>query len=471
LNILSIKIDGIVQMSANYIERLEKVKQILRAKLNEILGNDRDEDAARFFNTSVSTFRRWKNGSQKPDTETLLLMAEKLGVSLDWFLLGKGNTSLDKENCLPLVARNKQGRYTGDILGKAVKGLQRLFGIDDAEIVKRSGLSDDEFTVLLDSAAKPDFEQMEALYLGLGVNPASFFEDDEYWAIIPNNQLLRAFAAVGHAWKMPTADMICDVFSTTDEEAEAFFAEWRESLSRGEDRVLKEAWFEVLKRDYEVIPEWILAPNAAPIAQKRLKQQAKESPSEREAAMERENAHLQELLASKEETIASQKETMAMQKQMLRQVYALPPWRGRDRAVFRPAACDGFPCPLWNEIERTGALAAPLPERKQDAFWNDLLPAWFAPLTLAPEEYEFSVTKAMVAVHLPGKSKLRICAVRYAIYGDRIEVTSMDIPEQGNVMLSSSIDEEGNLIEAVRTKTLPQRALEMLKKRLDKLLA
>jgi hypothetical protein len=210
------------------------------------------------------------------------------------------------------VARNKQGRHTGDILGKAVKGLQRLFGIDEDEVVKRSGISDDEFTVLLNSAAKPDFEQMESLYVNLGVNPASFFEDDEYWAIVPNNQLLRALAAVGHAWKTPTADLVCDVFSTTDEEAEIFFAEWREALSRGEDRVLKEGWFEVLERDYAMASDWILAPNRHAIGRKRLKrQQAKELPSESEASLEREAALLRERLAALESKMALMENLLA----------------------------------------------------------------------------------------------------------------------------------------------------------------
>jgi hypothetical protein len=126
---------------------------------------------------------------------------------------------------------------------------------------------------------------------------------------------------------------------------------------------------------------------------------------------------------------------------------------------------------LWNEIERIGNNASLPSEQKSDpeASWKDLLSAWLAPLALDPEQYEFSLTKAMVAVHLPGNLKSRICAIRFSRYGDRFEATSMDVPGRGNVPLSGAIDREGNVVDAVRTKTLPQNALEMLRERLGEL--
>jgi transcriptional regulator with XRE-family HTH domain len=300
------------KMSRPYSQRLEKIKQILRVKLTETIGNDRDEDAAAYLGTSVSTFRRWKNGSQMPDTETLIRIAEKTGISLDWFLLGKGNTTIDVEAGPPLVAKNNQGRYTGDILAKALNILKQLFSIDDEEIKKRSGLTHNELKNLLDSAEKPDFEQMEALYRNLGINPMCFFNDDEYWMIIPKNQLLLALAAVGYAGKIPTAHLISDIFSVPDEDAEAFLIEWREFIIRNQDRVLKDSWLAILEQDYSIAPEWILGATGA-IAKRKIKQpnstihtqnDGNIAQNERTTALKEKNALLNELLNEKNKRLA-----------------------------------------------------------------------------------------------------------------------------------------------------------------------
>ncbi|MDR3362901.1 MAG: BRCT domain-containing protein [Desulfovibrio sp.] len=128
---------------------------------------------------------------------------------------------------------------------------------------------------------------------------------------------------------------------------------------------------------------------------------------------------------------------------------------------------------LWNEIERLGSAAIPLPEQREDpgAYWRDLLSVWFAPLALAPEQYEVTVTKAMVAAHLPGKPKSRICAIRYGGgYDSNFIATSIDVPGQGTTKIDgSAMDRNGDVIDSVRTRNLPAETLEMLQSRLNAL--
>jgi hypothetical protein len=131
---------------------------------------------------------------------------------------------------------------------------------------------------------------------------------------------------------------------------------------------------------------------------------------------------------------------------------------------------------LWSEIERLGPAAALPPEQIPDPRvpWEEWLSAWLSPLALAPEQYEFSVTKAMVAIHLPGNPKSRICAIRFSQHmfpdGMRIVPTSIDVPEQGSTLIDGSgVDRDWNVIDPVNTGSLPAETLEKLKARLEKI--
>jgi transcriptional regulator with XRE-family HTH domain len=236
-------------------------------KLIEVLGNDRDEDAAAFLHTSVSTFRRWKNASQMPDTETLMLIADKLGISLDWLLLGKGTAGLHGEISPPLAVRNKEGRYTGDLLNEALEILK----LDTVRAARKTGIDAEEMYALLESKIKPDFDQLESLYLNLGINPVCFFGVMPYWCVVPRDQLLLALAAVGYIGREPTNALLEDVFSVPAEEAQSFLLEWQEARKHGRNHVLPEAWLDALSNNYEMEPGWLLNGNG-PIAKRSTRQ-------------------------------------------------------------------------------------------------------------------------------------------------------------------------------------------------------
>ncbi|MDR2820416.1 MAG: helix-turn-helix domain-containing protein [Desulfovibrio sp.] len=74
----------------DYIYRFGIIKEKIRKKLADEGKRDTDEAVAEFLQTSKATYRRWKPGQQFPDTQSLILMADKLGISLDWLLMGKG---------------------------------------------------------------------------------------------------------------------------------------------------------------------------------------------------------------------------------------------------------------------------------------------------------------------------------------------------------------------------------------------
>ena len=61
---------------------------------------DTDVNAAAFLNTSVSTYRRWKGQKQTPQVEVFVTMSTKLGISLDWLLLGVGEPDLRCDDLL-----------------------------------------------------------------------------------------------------------------------------------------------------------------------------------------------------------------------------------------------------------------------------------------------------------------------------------------------------------------------------------
>lgn len=115
------------------------------------------------------------------------------------------------------------------------------------------------------------------------------------------------------------------------------------------------------------------------------------------------------------------------------------------------------------------------PTTKQDssAFWRVTLAAWLTPLA---QNYEFNLTKSMVAVHLPGDKGTRICTFRFGYYmfpdSERIVPTSIDIPDLcGFKIDGSQIDNDGNVIDPMHTGKLPDEILEKLKERIGKISA
>lgn len=85
----------------------------------------------------------------------------------------------------------------------------------------------------------------------------------------------------------------------------------------------------------------------------------------------------------------------------------------------------GFPIRIIGEDHFVHALLA-----AQNAFWrqqtqktssfpwDEILAALLAPLREDGVMYEYSISKAMVSVHLPKKPKERLCTIRFGQWAD-----------------------------------------------------
>lgn len=94
--------------------------------------------------------------------------------------------------------------------------------------------------------------------------------------------------------------------------------------------------------------------------------------------------------------------------------------------------------------------------------WDEMLAAWLAPLIAEGLAYEYSMTKAMVAVHLPGKPKERLCTIRFHQYGP----TSIDIPGIWSDQLPICWENGDHSFDAVAEKRLSQDVIRALREKL-----
>lgn len=236
----------------DWVQRFEIIRKKIKVILARENKDDTDKEVATFLETSVSTFRRWKFGTQKPDADSLELIAHKVGVSLDWLVLGRGAASLEAVE--PLSATNHYKQYIGEILNEAF-GLLR---IDCEGAARRTGIDKDTITALLESRLKPNFDQLEAMYRELGINPIGLFGETSYWRVIFRDQLLLVLAAVGYAGREPTDLLLQEIFSIELDEARAFLVKWHDARGNGQNCFLPQDWIENLTREYSLEPGWFV---------------------------------------------------------------------------------------------------------------------------------------------------------------------------------------------------------------------
>lgn len=95
--------------------------------------------------------------------------------------------------------------------------------------------------------------------------------------------------------------------------------------------------------------------------------------------------------------------------------------------------------------------------------WEEMLKDWFAPLQQGVKPiYEFYLTKAMVAVHLPGDPAQRICIIRFSPHGP----TSIEIPGGYSDHLPVCWENMETPINVINEKRLSQDILHALEKRM-----
>lgn len=102
------------------------------------------------------------------------------------------------------------------------------------------------------------------------------------------------------------------------------------------------------------------------------------------------------------------------------------------------------------------------PPQKEPGFpWDEMLAAWLAPLREDGVTYEYSISKAMVSVHMPEKPKERLCTIRFNQY----EPTSIDIPGIRNDQLPFCWENGEHCFNAVAEKRLSQDVLRALREK------
>lgn len=131
----------------------------------------------------------------------------------------------------------------------------------------------------------------------------------------------------------------------------------------------------------------------------------------------------------------------------------------------------GFPVHIVGEDYFVHALLAAQnapgrqPVQKAPGFpWDEMLATWLAPLREDGVAYEYSISKAMVSVHLPKKPKERLCTIRFGQYGP----TSIDIPGILTDQLPLCWDNGEHYFDAVAEKRLSQDVPRALKEQLNR---
>ena len=90
------------------------------------LQNETQSQFATRLNTTQASISRYLNGRQ-PDRETLIKIAQKTGVSLDWLLTGSSGPDLTGRNDSELLQAALA--YVGDLDGVSGKEKSKLLGL------------------------------------------------------------------------------------------------------------------------------------------------------------------------------------------------------------------------------------------------------------------------------------------------------------------------------------------------------
>lgn len=204
-------------------------------------------------------FQYYFNEKKESNLWVLLPKILKLypSISRNWLYFGEGSITGEQEMTAPFTSRNHSDELIGDLLYLALDEL----GLSKEEAARKAGIPIDLFQKILRSECKPTFEQLEALHSKLNINPLFLFNAEDYKneSIIPQNELLRVYFALGIKVSIPTSGEIQDIFDVGRDEAEEFIREWKEFFAKGENFRIPPEWLKKLEMQKGLSAAWVLS--------------------------------------------------------------------------------------------------------------------------------------------------------------------------------------------------------------------
>lgn len=103
--------------------RMDDLNRIVGLRLSELLKDEKQETTRTKLNVEQGTVSKWKTGKQLPNPETLVMIADMYGVSIDWLL---GISDVKERNSLSI----DQVSYE-----QVVRILDKLFKLSNIEVL------------------------------------------------------------------------------------------------------------------------------------------------------------------------------------------------------------------------------------------------------------------------------------------------------------------------------------------------
>lgn len=103
--------------------RMDNLNKIVGLRLSELLKDEKQETTRTKLNVEQGTVSKWKTGRQLPNPETLVMIADMYGVSIDWLL---GISDVKERNSLSI----DQVSYE-----QVVRILDKLFKLSNIEVL------------------------------------------------------------------------------------------------------------------------------------------------------------------------------------------------------------------------------------------------------------------------------------------------------------------------------------------------
>lgn len=275
-------------------------KRILKAI--ELLEKNNQTKFAEKIGCKQSTFNNYLSPEDQAKIRLTLLediLTAYPELSRYWLYFNEG-PMLREETAPPaLTAKNKKKLLTGDLLQTVLD----FSGINSESVAKNTKIDSQTLNHLLESRVKPDFEELEELYLKLNINPSYFFDGNEKTMLVPDDQFLWLLFALGLQNKKPTINMVEDIFDVEEDEARDFLTKWREARKKNENMTLPDHWYDHIEAKYGLASSWLLAGNP-PIVNPAGVKRTTSSFNQ----IQKENEWLKQSLADAKDRIEEQKE-------------------------------------------------------------------------------------------------------------------------------------------------------------------
>lgn len=218
-----------------------------RAKMAKTIGKK--------INIAQRTFEGYLNAEREHNLLPILpyILNKYQEVSRDWLYFDEGEMLADFGD----IRVNRNGQRIGDLLHNVFG----FAGLTDEEAAKKTGISLASLREILANRKKPSFEQIEALYLDCGINPAYLFDGNELQMYRPTDTLLQVYLALGQQGRHPYPEDIARIFDVSLAEADEFYNEWKSYRDQGRCRVLPQHWEETLRTKYGLNTGWLATGN------------------------------------------------------------------------------------------------------------------------------------------------------------------------------------------------------------------